>query len=149
MFASAREFHLHGRPHHGAYAYKAHCRKTFYPRNYIPANTQEKKQTNSHTFSWGTCEGFHICLSALPARLCMCRLSNFLQSHHNSPGTASALLAKSSPFLHLQLKVPSPVPPPQIVASPEQYGLYYSNDIYYTSPGFISYLFLILLFSSN
>lgn len=31
----------------------------------------------------------------------------------------------------------------QTAASPEHYGLYYSNDIYYKPLGFISYLFLI------
>ena len=61
-------------------------------------------------------------------------------------GTASALLAQSSPFSNTQLQ--HRLPPPPITAFPEQYGLYYSNGIYYTSPGFISYLFLvsILLF---
>lgn len=56
VFASAREFRLHGRSHHGACAYKVHCRKTSYPRNYTPANTQKKKKL-SHTFTRGTFKG--------------------------------------------------------------------------------------------
>ena len=81
-FASARVFHLRGRPHHGACAYKVHCRKTSYPRNYTPVNTQKKIQPRVHLGDTQRVPHPLLCSLTKP---CMCGLSNFSQTCLRTP----------------------------------------------------------------
>lgn len=113
---------------------------------YLP--TCRKKNPGTH-LPKGRVRGSHICLSALLARLRMCRLSSFLQTHHcDSSWNRLCTPCQIFTILKTQLKAPHA---PQTATSPEHYGPYYLNDIYYKLPGFISYLFLIsmLLFQSD
>lgn len=112
VFASAIEFHLHERAHHGACAYEVHCRKTSYPGSCTPANTQQ--ETQSYVHSWATQRAFAplaSCLflssqttthALLKATLCSSQLGLTILHLTHAPLTLKRVGSwLASPFSHL------------------------------------------------
>lgn len=104
--ASATEFHLRERSHRGACAYKAHCRKTSYPRNYTPANMQKK--TQPHIYPGDVLKGpAPATLLSQPDCVCAGSQTPYTPIAVTLLGAAAALLTKPSPFSTTQLQ-PTP-----------------------------------------
>lgn len=115
---------------------------------YLPTCREKNKKPDTH-LAREHVQVAHLAFCSFSQTVC----TDSQTSYKPTTRTLLELPLHSLPNLHRSSifnsrSLPPPPPTPD-TASPEEYGLYYSNDIYYTSPGFISYLFLILLSSSN